>query len=89
MKRSYARVKYFVVMVSAWIAALLITLFGAGIASDLLFIYFCLCSVYMLFIRCERCGVLLYRHDKDYHGLPSILYMTPSKRCPVCDIERI
>jgi hypothetical protein len=47
-----------------------------------------LLSLIILNIKCEACGILLYRYNKKTHGIPNLRCLLPVSKCPVCDVER-
>jgi hypothetical protein len=39
-------------------------------------------------VKCENCGVYVYRRDRKSHGVPDIRFFGDWARCPSCNLER-
>lgn len=46
-------------------------------------------SLILLTIKCERCGVFIYRYNKKNHGVPDLRCLIPKTTCPVCGVRRL
>lgn len=88
LRESSARLKLFAAVSVGWSAAAALAFSDHAILNLVLIFVFGFCSVFLMLIRCENCLTLLYRKDKKEHGFPSIAFLFPEKRCPVCGIER-
>ena len=44
--------------------------------------------ILILSVRCEKCNTLLYRYNKDKHGIFDIRLFFQAYECPVCHIKR-
>ena len=86
--KSNARRTLIATLFVGWSAAAALAFSDHAVLNLLLLIIFGFCSVFLMLIRCENCGTLLYRKDKKEHGFPSFAMLFPDTTCPVCGIER-
>lgn len=93
-RKSYARMKFYLLMVVGSVSGIVGFTFGFIYRLPLYFewILFSILGfigVYLMLMRCENCGTLLYRKDKKEHGFPHHLFLFQPKKCPVCGVDRV
>lgn len=88
MNKSNARLKFLGVTILGWLIALLINFTENEIVVFMLVVAFFASAIYLMLVRCEKCGTLLYRYDSTIHGLPHFKCMLFENKCPVCGVER-
>lgn len=89
MKKSYARIKFFGVIGFGWFVAFFINFIKDEYINGALVLIFFACAIYTMLVRCENCGVYMYRYNSKQHGLPHPKCFSFTNKCPACDVERI
>lgn len=89
MNKSYARVKFFGAIGLSWLVALFIHFTSNEVIANSLAIVFFACAIYTMLVRCENCGVYMYRYNSKHHGFPHPKCFSPEKTCPCCGIDRV
>jgi hypothetical protein len=85
---SYVRLKFFGLVGCGWSSALCIKLFENQAISYVLMGVFFTCAICTMLVRCEKCGVYVYRYNSKHHGLPHPKCFSVEKKCPSCGIKR-
>tara|TARA_R110000744_G_scaffold38214_9_gene87498 strand:- start:17103 stop:17372 length:270 start_codon:yes stop_codon:yes gene_type:complete len=89
MTKSLARVKFFGTIGIGWLAALGINFIGNEDVANYLLIVFFVCAIYSMLVKCEKCGVYMYRYNSKHHGLPHPKCFSLVKKCPSCGVDRV
>lgn len=74
---------------SIWLIALMLVFIENNLIANTLFFLAAILAILQLFVRCESCGVLLYRKYSTAHGLPHPFYYIIEGECPVCKVKRV
>jgi|TARA_B100000700_G_scaffold147869_1_gene164762 DNA-directed RNA polymerase subunit RPC12/RpoP len=89
IKYSTARLKFWGVLSTCWILIYPVTAVTDPLLSWVFFIIYAIGCIGISLIRCENCGVLLYRYNSTSHGMPDIRTLKPVPKCPNCGIKRL
>lgn len=85
---SYARTKLHAVFLGTLISGITFFLSKVALISLISFCVFSALSLSVFLIKCENCGVLLYRKSSKHHGLPAIGWQWVDPKCPCCEMKR-
>lgn len=88
VRKSSARIKFVVAILVGWASAAAMLFSDLAVLNLVLVLVFTVCALAVMLIRCEICGTLLYRTHKKDHGFPSLAFLFPAEKCPVCGVER-
>jgi DNA-directed RNA polymerase subunit RPC12/RpoP len=86
---STARLKFWGLLITCWILVYPVTTIKDPLLSWVFFIIYAFGCIGIALIRCENCGVLLYRYNSASHGMPDIRTLKPVSKCPNCGIKRL
>lgn len=90
--KSKARIKFFGLLLLFWILGSIIEYFQDNSSHNMLglvlIFIISILSLSIFLVRCEICGVYIYRFNKKNHGIPSLKSLIPVSKCPVCKTER-
>lgn len=88
-RNSKARLKFWGLLITCWILVYPITTITDPLLNWIFFIVYAVGCICIALIRCENCGVLLYRYDSKEHGMPNVKLLNPVTHCPKCGIKRL